>query len=402
MATTDTPTSAPYAGRVERGEVPDAPPHRPGLLSRFRTSPLMVRRYAQELRLFKSRPMKIAMVVLLVVWAVAPLVLTDFWVSVLNFCGVSAIGALGLMLLTGYTGQVSLGQAFFLGTGAYVAAWFGANWDWPLLLWLPMAAIIGGLVGGVIGPFALRLRGQYLVIVTLGLLFVGDWLFTNWDSVTGGGAGTSVDAPLALGPIDFANLNVFGIEYSRTQGVFYLIWAVAALAALIVKNIVRSRPGRALQAVRDRDLAAEVIGVSLARYKIGAFIISSALAAVGGALYGAAIQQFVSPSEWGIPLGLFLSIQYLAIIIVGGLGTVFGAILGALFVGGLPRLVERFSSSIPGVSTGPSDDGFITVFALNQMIFGALIVLFLALEPRGLAALWMRLKAYFKAWPFSY
>ncbi|MBK9180156.1 MAG: branched-chain amino acid ABC transporter permease [Acidimicrobiales bacterium] len=364
----------------------------------------MVRRYAQDLKLWRSRPMKVAMLALLVLWAVGPLVLTEFWVVVLNFCGVYAIGALGLMLLTGFTGQVSLGQAFFIGTGAYVAAWFGDHLDWPLLLWLPTAAIVGGLIGGAIGPFALRLRGQYLVIVTLGLLFVGDYIFNNWESVTGGGAGTSAAAPLAVGPIDFGQLELFGKEFSRPQGVFYLIWIVAAISAVLIKNIVRSRPGRALQAVRDRDVAAEVIGVSLARYKIGAFVISSALAAVAGGLYAACIQQYVSPSEFGMnpPLGLFLSIQYLAFIIVGGLGTVFGAVIGAIFVGAIPRLIERFSGSIPGVSTGPGDPGILTVFALNQMIFGALIVVFLALEPRGLAALWLRVKAYFKAWPFSY
>jgi branched-chain amino acid transport system permease protein len=160
---------------------------------------------------------------------------------------------------------------------------------------------------------------------------------------------------------------------------------------------VRTRPGRAMQAVRDRDVAAEVVGVSLARYKVGAFALSSALAALAGGMYGA-YQQFVSPDEWS----LFLSIQYIAIIIVGGIGTIFGSVLGALFLGGLPALIEEYSDSLPGVTTGSGDDGFISVFSLNQAIFGLLIVLFLVFEPRGLAAIWLRIKAYFKTWPFSY
>jgi branched-chain amino acid transport system permease protein len=158
--------------------------------------------------------------------------------------------------------------------------------------------------------------------------------------------------------------------------------------------MVRTRPGRAIQAIRDRDVAAEIVGVELGRYKVAAFAVSSAFAGLGGALYGA-YQQYVSPDEWS----LFLSIQYIAIIIVGGVGTIFGAVLGALFLGGLPAVIDNYSESIPGVGTG---EAFISVESLNTAIFGVLIVLFLMFEPRGLAAMWLRLKAYFKAWPFSY
>ena len=201
----------------------------------------------------------------------------------------------------------------------------------------------------------------------------------------------------ANGPIDFNAVTILGDEYIRNQGWFWLVWGLVALCALLAKNIVRTRPGRAIQAIRDRDVAAEIVGVELGRYKVAAFAVSSGFAALGGALYGA-YQQYVSPEEWT----LFLSIQYIAIIIVGGVGTVFGAVLGALFLGGLPAVIENYSDSIPGVATTAADDGFISVFSLNQAIFGLLIVLFLMFEPRGLAAMWLRLKAYFKAWPFSY
>ena len=363
-----------------------------------RPHPNLTRSYADELKLFRTRAAKLWLAALVALWLFVPMFLVDpFWLSVLDYAGIAAIGGIGLNLLTGYTGQVSLGQAFFIGAGAYTAAAVGGDLGLPLILWLPAAALLGAAIGALIGPFALRLRGNYLAIVTLGLVFLGEHLFRNLAGVTGGNSGTSVTADAKLGPIDFSAVSLFGDEYIREQGWFWLIWGVVALAALLVKNIVRTRPGRAIQAIRDRDVAAEIIGVELGRYKVAAFAVSSALAGVAGALYGA-YQQYVSPDEWT----LFLSIQYIAIIIVGGVGTVFGAVLGALFLGGLPAVIENYSASIPGVATTANDDGFISVFSLNQAIFGLLIVLFLMFEPRGLAAMWLRVKAYFKAWPFSY
>ncbi len=363
-----------------------------------RPNRMMTRDYADELRLFRSRTAKAGLVALVLLWALLPVFVTsDFWLSVLNYAGIAAIGGIGLNLLTGYTGQVSLGHAFFLGVGAYVAAQVGDELGLPLVLWLPAAALCGALIGAAVGPFALRLRGNYLAIVTLGLVFLGEHLFRNLDSITGGNSGTSVSAPATLGPVNFGEIELAGQLYSFNQGYFWLIWGLVGLVALLAKNIVRTRPGRAIQAIRDRDVAAEVVGVPLGRYKVGAFALSSALAAMAGALYGS-FQQFVSPDEWS----LLLSIQYIAIIIVGGVGTIFGAVIGALFLGGLPALIDEYSASIPGVATSATDDGFISVFSLNQVIFGLLIVLFLVFEPRGLAAIWLRAKAYFKAWPFSY
>jgi branched-chain amino acid transport system permease protein len=358
----------------------------------------MVRDYRQDLRLFGTPLAKAGLAAMILGFLLLPTVVQDdFWLSVLIYVGITAIGAIGLNLLTGYCGQISLGNAFFIGAGAYCTASMAGDFGLPLPLWLLAAAVVGGLLGGVIGPFALRLRGHYLAIVTLGLVFVGEHLWRNLKDVTGGNSGTSVVADVSLGPVDFAALNLAGEQYSRNQGFFWLVWALVALIALLAKNLTRTRAGRALQAVRDRDQAAEVIGVRVGRYKIGAFVLSSAIASVAGALYGT-YQQYVSPDEWN----LLLSIQYIAIIIVGGLGTIFGSILGAIFVGALPALIDRYSESIPGVSTRVGDDGFISVFALNQAIFGLLIVLFLVLEPRGLAGIWLRVKAYFKTWPFSY
>jgi len=359
----------------------------------------MPRRTADTLRIFPTRQTRLALTVLIVACIVFPLSFQDdFWLSVLDYAGIAAIGAIGLNLLTGYAGQVSLGHAFFIGAGAYTCVFLGNNHHLPMVVWLIGAAVVGGAIGGIVGPFALRLRGNYLAVVSLGLVFLGLHVFNNWDSLTGGNGGTGVSAPASLG-IDFTKPVLGGYEYKRNQGLFLLIWAVVALCALVAKNIARTRPGRAMQAVRDRDVAAEVLGVSLARTKVGAFVVSSAMAAMAGALF-ALYQQFVQPDAWD----LFLSIQYIAIIIVGGIGTVFGAILGAVFVGAIPRLVDHFSGSIPFVAkTATESGGFhLSVFQLNQVIFGALIVIFLVAEPLGLAAVWLRIKAYFRSWPFSY
>lgn len=356
------------------------------------------RSYAQDLRLFRTRGSKVGLALLLTGYLVFPTVVQDdFWLSVLIYSGVTAIGATGLNLLTGFCGQVSLGHAFFVGAGAYCAAVFGGDLGLPLPLWLLGAAVVGAIVGALVGPFALRLRGLYLAIVTLGLVFVGAHLWRNLTPLTGGNFGTSITADVSIGPFDLDDLSLFGEQFSRNQGWFWLVWGLVLVTTLLTRNLMRTRAGRAMQAVRDRDVAAEVIGVSAGRYKIGTFAVSSAIAAVAGSLFGA-YQQFISPEEWG----LILSVQYIAVIIVGGMGTVMGPILGALFVGALPALIDRYSDVIPGVSDGVGSDGFISVSALNQAVFGLLIVVFLVVEPRGLAGIWLRVKAYFTSWPFSY
>lgn len=327
----------------------------------------------------------------------APFHMSEFQISVAVYAGVAAIGGIGLNLLTGFTGQVSLGHAAFLGTGAYTAAYLGGEWELPFVVWLPGAAVAGAVVGAVVGPFALRLRGNYLAIITLGLVFIGQHVFETWSSVTGGHNGRPVTAPVEAGPVDVAELDVLGRTFTRDQGYFFVVWAAVGLVALTAKNITRSRSGRAMQAVRDRDRAAEAIGVRLARYKVLAFVLSSSLAATAGALY-ASYQRFVSPGEFS----LNLSIQYIAIIVVGGVGVVFGPVFGAIVITALPRLIEEVSPSLPFVSTDTGGGGFITVFSLNQAVFGLLIITFLVLEPRGLAAVWLRLRLYFRAWPFSY
>lgn len=336
------------------------------------------------------RPPTVAAVVgLAVVWLTVPLALSDFWLSVLNFAGIAAVGAVGLNLLTGWCGQVSLGHAFFLGAGAYTCAWLGGTLGLPAAVWLPAAALVGAALGAAVGPFALRFEGNYLAVVSLALVFVGQHVFLNWDGLTGGPSGRADLPAVTAGPLDFGSLQVLGRSFTLDQAYFWVVWALVILVIAASANLLRSRAGRAMVAVRDNSLAAGVVGVDVARTKIGAFALSSALAALAGALYGS-YRTYVGPEEWD----LLLSVQYVAIVIVGGIGTVAGPVLGALFVGGMPRVVEEVSGAIPFVAEG-TEPG-LTVAQLNQLLYGLLIVGFLVVEPRGLGALgrraWHRLR----------
>ncbi|MXZ29695.1 MAG: branched-chain amino acid ABC transporter permease [Acidimicrobiia bacterium] len=332
---------------------------------------------------------------------VCPLVLDDpFWITVLGNAGTFAVAALGLSLLTGFCGQVSLGHAAFLTVGGYLAAFFGAGWGWPLPAWLALAAATGAVIGALVGPFALRFKGNYLVVVTLALIFVVTHVTRNWEGFTGGFDGISTNkAPLALGGLDFGYMSAFGQRLDRQQGLFYLSWILVGLSALVVRNLVRSRPGRAMQAIRDHDLAAEVIGVSNARYKIAAFAISAAMASVAGAVYAVGL-RFITPNE---PLAeLFLSIRFVAIIIVGGLGTVYGAVVGALLLGPLPELVKEFVSildvTVPGlgrplVSDVVAAEPIFSTAAFSEVLFGLLLLVALLFQPQGIAGLLRSLRA---------
>ncbi len=351
--------------------------------------------YVQDTALFRTWTKRAGVALLAVAWLTGPFIVSEYWATVLVYAGIAAVGAIGLNLLTGFTGQVSLGHAVFYGIGAYAGTMAVDKLGLPFPFWLIAAAAAGGFVGGLTGPFALRLRGNYLVIVSLGLLVLGQHVFENWSSVTGGLTGRTVRLPVAIGSLDAGALTLFGSRLTRSQGYLYFVWAVVAVLALAARNITRTRPGRALQAIRDRDLAAEVIGVSQVQYKVGAFVVSSGYAACAGAIY-ASYARYLSPLDFS----LFLSIQFVAMIVVGGIGTIHGSILGALFLTILPRFIESVSDRLPFVS---ADGGAgLTVQSLNQAMFGVLIIAFLLFEPLGLAEIWRRITRYFKAWPFTY
>jgi branched-chain amino acid transport system permease protein len=363
----------------------------------------LLRSYSDDLRLMPARSGRLLLVVLLALYLVLPFRLDDFWASVLTLAGITAIGALGLNLLTGYAGQPSLGTAAFIGLGAFTASYLGRSpdyggLDWPFPAYLAVAILLGALVGFLVGVPALRLRGNYLIIATLGLVFVALYVFKSWEEVSGGNAGAPMPIQVNLFGLDFANLDLFGETLGRNQSLFYLVWATVAVVALLCKNVVRSRPGRALQAVRDRDVAAEVVGVSLFTTKVGAFVVSSAIATVAGVFYGLWIQYLVPDDA---SLGLNLSIEYLAIIIVGGVGTIYGPIVGALLIGAMPALVDEFAGSLPFVTSSPATESGISKPALEAGLYAVLLIVFLVSEPHGLAGLFRRVRSYVADWPLA-
>jgi len=318
---------------------------------------------------------------------------------------VYAISGIGLNIISGYAGQISLGHALFMGIGAYTAALLGGSptnlvrgYELDLLIWLPMAGIVPALVGWLIAPIAARVRGLYLAILTLGLLFVGEHILKEMKWLTGGsGLGRKPAEPTVLGFEIWSRRTVFGTELSSVGSFYLFALVVLVVLAILARNIARTRQGRAFSAVRDRDIAAEVMGVPLLRTKRLAFTLSSFYAGIGGALL-TIIFGFTTPERWN----LLLSIDFLAVVLIGGAATITGPIIGAAFVVLMPRFIETFAGSLPFISTTVGGSGILNVFQLQRLLFGAMIVLFLVLEPRGLFGVWIRIRNYFKAWPFSY
>jgi len=301
-----------------------------------------------------------------------------------TFVVIAAIGVTGLNVLTGYAGQISLGHAFFLAIGAYVGAGLGADAGWSAALWIPAAGVVAGVCGALVGPMALRLRGLYLAIVTLGLVFIGQHVFFNTESLTGGPQGRAFPA-VVLGPFDFSPgqvLRIGGITLDRDGLSYYLALALLAAATVFAWNLRRTRTGRAMVAVREREAAAAVMGVDVGRVKVVAFTVSSFLAGVSGALYGSYL-SFAQPGEWS----LLLSIQFIAAVIVGGMGTVAGPILGSAVVFALPTVLKNLPFLPEEGAAG------VSVSDLSNIAYGVLIVAFLVLEPRGLVGIGRRLAA---------
>lgn len=331
--------------------------------------------------------------VAVVLLAVLPVWLSPFQRAVAITVGFLAIAGAGLNLLTGKAGQISLASALFIGVGAYTAAGLGADRGWPIVLWLPAAFIVAAVVGALLGPAALRVRGNYLAVVTLGALLMGEYLFEQWRSLTGGSTGRSLGG--AFGSLDSRSFELAGATFDRDVGWFWLIWAVALLSLVAYRNVVRSAAGRTLQAIHDHRGGAVSLGVSESRTVIAVFAFTSGMAGAAGALYGS-YRGFVNPTEFG----LVLSLQVLTVIVVGGMATAVGPLLGALVVGALPAAIDSLSRSydLPGV-TGDlgGGGGFITVATLNGLLFGVILVVFLVVEPGGLFRLGSRLIARIRA-----
>jgi branched-chain amino acid transport system permease protein len=395
MSITTEPDSAPSRRRLPflpRGE---------GRTLRGR--PMLYTTYESDQAIWNTPAKRAWTLALIAVVLVLPFYFSRDITSLLTTVFIYAIAGIGLNLVTGYAGQVSLGHAFFMGIGAYTAAVFGGEstdrvigLNLDMAIWLPLAGIIPALIGLAVAPFAARVRGLYLAILTLGLVFIGEHIFKEAAPLTGGPVGRAPAEPILFGVDLRDRYHVFGYILSRDDIYYFVIFAIFLVMAIAARNLTRSKLGRAFAAVRDRDLAASVMGVSLLRTKTLAFTISSFYAGIAGALLVLVIGR-VTSANWN----LFLSIDFLAVILIGGIATISGSILGAAFVVLMPRLVSELAAYVPFISTSPGT-GFLSVFQLQIMLFGALIVLFLVLEPRGLYGLWIRARNYWKAWPFSY
>ena len=369
-----------------------------------RGRPQLFTSYAREMSIFNTRVKRNWAIVGILALGILPFLLQRDMVALLTTDLIYAIGGIGLNLLTGYAGQVSLGQAFFMGLGAYTAAVLGGEskgdvigLGWDMAIWLPLAGLVPALIALILAPLAARVRGLYLAILTLGLVFIGEHIFKEAKPITGGaGVGRAPADPVFLGFDLFSNQTILGYRIDRFTIFYFATLVIFLVLAFAARNFVRSRFGRNFAAVRDRDVAAEVMGVSLLRTKTLAFSVSSFYAGISGALLSIVIGR-ISPETWNI----FLSIDFLAVVFIGGLATITGSIMGAVFVVLLPKLVNWITGFIPGAG-GIGDGGLLNVFELQTIIFGLLIVLFLILEPRGLYGLWLRLRNYFKAWPFSF
>ena len=340
----------------------------------------------------------------LVVLLALPLYVEEFWLRTGFAVFAAIIGAVGLNLLVGTTGQLSLAHAFFLAVGAvtytYVSGEPGGTANpygglgWSPLLGLVLGVVAAGLAGVIFSPIAARLRGIYLGIASLGLVFIGDHVLNTWGSVTGGFNGRLVPSfslfGFSFGGNDSPPLDVLGVPFGQVERLWYLGLFLAIGACWFAANLLRSRPGRALQTLRDSEVAASVMGVDVRDYKAKAFLVSSMYAGLAGVLYALSIGS-VAPESFG----LALSVQFLAMIVLGGLGSVWGSILGATFVSALPLVFQQYAGSLPFI-VEPGEPGIVASQAA-AFLYGGAIVLVVMFEPGGLVGLARRLRRLIRA-----
>lgn len=353
--------------------------------------------YRQDLTLRRGFAAHAGTVAVAIAAVWLPFVAPARWQPVMVFAAIAGIGAIGLHVLTGLAGQVSLGHAAFLGAGAYAATWLGADQGLPAFVWIPGAGLVAAALGGVVGPIATRLRGLYLAVVTLALVFVMLWVWQAWGSLTGGSVGRSTVRLTVNGTDLLDGATILGVTLNGSQAYWFAALLLLVLSAVSARNIQRTRIGRAFTSIRERDLTAAVAGVPVTRIKTTAFVVSSFYAGISGAML-AAYQSYALPGQWG----LLLSIQFIAMVVIGGLGTVFGAVVGAGFVIAIPELVRLVSGVLPFIEEQTNPSGGMSVELVSELLYGAVIVAVLVFEPGGVHGLWSRFKSFWQTWPWSY
>lgn len=341
--------------------------------------------YTQELSIFETWFGRVSLgVFLALLFGVAPFVLSPYFLYILNTIGILAIAAIGLNILVGYTGQISLGHGAFFGVGAYAAAILATRLGVPFYLSIPAAGLITALVGMIFGIPSGRLKGLYLTIATLAGQIIIEYVLIQWESLTKGTMGITLPAP-----------QIFNFTIAGNKMFFFFIFTCLVMMTWFAVNIMRSKYGRAFIAIRDNDCAAEGMGIPIFKYKLLSFAISSFYAGFAGAIWAYYMVSITTE-----PFNLGLSVEFIAMVIIGGMGNIPGAIFGATFITVLNEVLRYTTGVLMNVS-------FITSMGLNmaplrELVFGLAIVLFILLEPKGIAELWRILRSYFRLWPFSY
>ena len=331
--------------------------------------------YQQDVRLFKHGGQVFWYGLLLAALLVAPWLLPDYYVSQLVFIWIYAIAGIGLMILVGFTGQVSLGHAAFLAMGAYTEAYLQQH-GWPFALSLTFSALVAGITGIIVGLPALRVKGMYLAIATLAFGFIVEEGVARAESITGGNAGKAI-----------GTLEVFGLPIDSEQRFYYLVLAILVLVVLGVMNLLRSPTGRAFVAIRDSEISAQSMGIHLARYKTIAFALSAAVAGIAGALYAHKL-RYLSPDQF-----TFLqSIELLIILVIGGVGSIYGAIFGAAFWIAVQQFIVLAKDWLPPAIAQQT--------GLQPTVFGLILVAFVLFEPMGLYGRWLKIRTFFQLFPF--
>jgi branched-chain amino acid transport system permease protein len=343
-------------------------------MSAPRASGYFRRRYDEDFRLLDTRTQRMAFVAFAVAAIALPFVSSPFALDLANQVLLAVVGAVALMLLTGYAGQISLGHAGLLAAGAYTTGILVKEVGAPWWLSLPSAALVGALLGVIFGLPSLRLRGLYLAVSTLALHFIVIYLGNEYETKRGFSTGVVIDSPIADARVWFA-----------------VLFVAAAAAVLLALNLLRTKTGRAWHAIRGKEAVAEALGINIPAYKLLAFVISSTMTSVAGCLF-AYYRGFVSAEAFS----LFLTIQYVAMVIIGGMGSILGAVLGAMFVTLFPYGIETLVASVPTPAGWAN-----SLFAVNYAAFGLVMILFLVFEPAGLVGIWRRLQDYFLLWPFK-
>ena len=337
--------------------------------------------YEQDLALIGTRLERRSLGVFVIALLAFPLIASPFQLDLACQVFLACVGSLSLMLLTGYAGQISLGHAGLIAAGAFTVGILFRETNAPFWITLPAAALVGALLGVIFGLPSLRLRGLYLAVSTLALHFVVIYLGGEYESRRGFSTGIVIDPP-RLG----------GVSISDGRAWYFILLVAAAATLLVCLNLLRARTGRAWRAIRAHETVAEALGIGIAGYKLLAFVFSSAVTAVAGALF-AYYRGFVSVEAFS----LFLTIQYLGMVIIGGMGSLLGALLGATFVTIFPYIIEIGLLALPGAQRYAS-----LLFAVNYAAFGLVMILFLIFEPLGLVGIWRRIQSYFLLWPFRH